>query len=261
MHNLDLRKIPQMKKLLITLTIFSIFFGCKKSKKATISKYTKWIWRLFFGGIAFVFLIFLLASLGVFGSLPTFEELENPENNLATEVISIDGKTLGKYYRENRTPVSYNELPNNLIESLIATEDERFLEHSGIDFRGTARAFAYLGSRGGASTITQQLARLLFEKRSKNKLKTLIQKIKEWIIAIRLEKQYTKNEIITMYLNKYDFGHNAVGIRSAARIHFGKEPIDLAIEESAMLVGMLKNSSLYNPMRRLEMVEQRRNVV
>ncbi len=233
----------------------------KKNIKPATSKYTKWIWKLFLGGIVFAFLIFFLASVGIFGPLPTFEELENPENNLATEVISLDGVTLGKYYRENRTPVSFHELPKNLIKALVATEDERFYEHSGIDFRGTARAFAYFGSKGGASTITQQLARLLFEKRSKNKLKTLIQKIKEWIIAIRLEKQYTKNEIITMYLNKYDFGHNAVGIRSAARIHFGKEPIEMNIEESAMLIGMLQNSSLFNPIRRPKMVVQRRNVV
>ncbi len=233
----------------------------KKNKTPSTSTYTKWIWKIFLGGFIFAVLVFFLASLGVFGSLPTFEELENPENNLATEVISIDGETLGKYYRENRTPVKYSELPQNLIQALVATEDERFYEHSGIDLRGTVRAFAYLGSKGGASTITQQLARLLFEKRSKNKLKTLIQKIKEWIIAIRLEKQYTKNEIITMYLNKYDFGHNAVGIRSAARIHFGKEPLEMNIEESAMLVGMLQNSSLFNPIRRPEIVEQRRNVV
>jgi len=234
----------------------------KKNKKTIRSKYTKWIWKIFFGGITFVFIIFLLASLGIFGSLPTFEELENPENNLATEVISIDGKTLGKYYRENRTPVSYNELPKNLIEALIATEDERFYEHSGIDMRGTARAAIKFGKGGGASTITQQLAKMLFTKKASGTIfKRLIQKVKEWVIAIRLEKQYTKNEIITMYFNKYDFGHNAVGIRSAARIHFGKEAIDLNIEESAMLVGMLKNSSLYNPMRRSELVEQRRNVV
>ncbi len=234
----------------------------KKNKKTTTSKYTKWIWRVFFGGIAFVFLHFLLASLGVFGKLPTFEELENPEDNLATEVISIDGETLGKYYRENRTPVKFTDLPDNLIQALISTEDERFYDHSGIDLRGTTRAAVKLGKEGGASTITQQLAKMLFTKKaSGNFVKRLIQKMKEWVIAIRLEKQYTKNEIITMYFNKYDFGHNAVGIRSASRIHFGKEPIDLYIEESAMLVGMLKNSSLYNPMRRPEMVQQRRNVV
>ncbi len=234
----------------------------KKSQKPGMSKFTKWIWRLFLGGLITVFLIFMLAALDVFGTLPTFDELENPENNLATEVISIDGKTLGKYYRENRTPVKFRELPDNLIEALIATEDERFYTHSGIDFQGTARAAAKLGRDGGASTITQQLAKMLFTKTgSRNIGKRLIQKVKEWVIAIRLEKQYTKNEIITMYFNKYDFGHNAVGIRSASRIHFGKEPIEMNIEESAMLVGMLKNSSLYNPMRRAEMVTQRRNVV
>ena len=234
----------------------------KKNKKTTTSRITKWIWRLFLGGISFIFFIFLLASLGVFGKLPTFEELENTENNLASEVISSDGKTLGKYYRENRTPVKFKDLPQNLILALVATEDERYYSHSGIDFYGTARAFAYLGSRGGASTITQQLAKMLFTKKaSGNIIKRVIQKIKEWVISIRLERQYTKNEIITMYLNKYDFGHAAVGIRSAARIHFGKEPIDLNIEESAMLVGMLKNSSLYNPMSRPELVEQKRNIV
>ncbi len=233
-----------------------------KNKKNTTSRITKWIWKLFLGGVLFAFLIFLLASLGVFGKLPTFEELENPENNLASEVISSDGKTLGKYYRENRTPVKFKDLPQNLIQALVATEDERFYSHSGIDFRGTARAFAYLGSRGGASTITQQLAKMVFTKKaSGNIVKRVIQKSKEYVISIRLERQYTKNEIISMYLNKYDFGHAAVGIRSAARIHFGKEPIELNIEESAMLVGMLKNSSLYNPMSRPELVEQKRNIV
>ncbi len=194
----------------------------QKSQKPGMSKFTKWIWRLFLGGLITVFLIFILAALDVFGTLPSFDELENPENNLATEVISIDGETLGKYYRENRTPVKFRELPDNLIEALVATEDERFYTHSGIDFQGTARAAAKLGRDGGASTITQQLAKMLFTKTgSRNIGKRLIQKVKEWVIAIRLEKQYTKNEIITMYFNKYDFGHNAVGIRSASRIHFG----------------------------------------
>ena len=233
-----------------------------KTPKTGAHKITKWIWKLFFGGLVFLFIIFLLASMGVFGKLPTFEELENPENNLATEVISIDGETLGKYYRENRTPVKYSELPQNLIQALIATEDERYYDHSGIDFQGTARAALKFGKDGGASTITQQLAKMLFTKTaSKNIFERLIQKAKEWVIAIRLEKQYTKNEIITMYFNKYDFGHAAVGIRSASRIYFGKEPNELDMEQSAMLVGMLKNSSLYNPMRRAEMVKQRRNVV
>jgi len=234
----------------------------QKSQKQGMSKFSKWIWRLFLGGLVALFIVFMLAALDVFGTLPTFEELENPENNLATEVISIDGETLGKYYRENRTPVKFSELPDNLIQALIATEDERFYEHSGIDFQGTARAAIKLGRDGGASTITQQLAKMLFTKTASGNIgKRLIQKVKEYVISLRLEKQYTKNEIITMYLNKYDFGHAAVGIRSAGRIYFGKEPNELSIDQSAMLVGMLKNSSLYNPMRREEMVTQRRNVV
>ncbi len=232
------------------------------AKKSSDAKYTKWLLKLFLGGIVFIFTMLLFSGLGFFGKLPSFEELENPENNLATEIISSDGKTLGKFYRENRTPVKYRELPPDLIKALIATEDERFYDHSGIDARGTARAIAALGSKGGASTITQQLAKMLFTKTaSSNIIMRLVQKSKEWVIAAQLERHYTKEEIITMYLNKYDFGHNAVGIRSASRIYFGKEPIDLKIEEAAVLVGMCKNSSLYNPIRRPEMVTDRRNTV
>ena len=233
-------------------------------KKSTSERHiiTKWIWRVYLGGLVLAVVVFSLAALGAFGKLPTFEELENPENNLATEVISVDGVTLGKYYRENRTPVKFQELPENLIQALVATEDERFYDHSGIDFRGTFRAAVKLGKDGGASTITQQLAKMLFTKQASGNIALrLIQKVKEWVIAIRLEQQYTKNEIITMYFNKYDFGYNAVGIRSASRIYFGKEPIEMKPEESAMLVGMLKNSSLYNPIRRAELVTERRNVV
>jgi len=225
-------------------------------------KYIRWFWILIGAGIAFIALLFLLAGIGAFGKLPTFEELENPENNLASEVISIDGQTLGKYAKENRTPVKYRDLPSNLVEALIATEDERFYKHSGMDAKGTARALVKLGRGGGASTITQQLAKMLFTKKaSGNIFKRVIQKIKEIVIAIRLERQYSKHEIITMYLNKYDFLNQAVGIRSASRIYFGKEPKELTTIESAMLVGMLKNSSLFNPLRREEMVKQRRNVV
>jgi penicillin-binding protein 1A len=225
-------------------------------------KYIKWFWYTFAGGIGFVILLFLLASWGVFGKLPTFEELENPETNLATEILSSDGQTLGKFYRENRTPVKYEDLPEHLVHALIATEDERFYNHAGIDAKGTLRATIFLGKRGGASTITQQLAKQLFTGvRSRNFMEAVIQKMKEWVIATRLERQYTKEEILTMYLNKYDFLNQAVGIRSASRIYFGKEPIDLTTEESAMLVGMLKNSSLFNPLRREEMVQNRRNVV
>jgi len=235
----------------------------KKPEYTVYNKITKWVWRLFLSGIAFVALLFLLVSFGAFGKLPTFEELENPENNLATEVVSIDGKTLGKYFKENRTPVHYKDLPENLIKALIATEDERFYEHSGIDFRGTARAVFFMGTKGGASTITQQLSKLLFTKGSRSLPKRLIQKLKEWVIAIRLERQYTKQEILTMYLNKQDFLFNAVGIRSASRIYFGKEPKELTIEESAVIVGMLKNPRQYNPQRKISKAKslQRRNVV
>ena len=234
----------------------------KNDTSPNYKKFIRWFWMLIAAGIAFLALLFLLAGMGAFGKLPTFEELENPENNLASEVISIDGQTLGKYAKENRTPVRYKDLPNNLVEALVATEDERFYKHSGMDARGTARAVLKLGSGGGASTITQQLAKMLFTKRaSGNIFKRIVQKVKEIVIAVRLERQYSKHEIITMYLNKYDFTNQAVGIRSASRIYFGKEPKKLTIEESAMLVGMLKNSSLYNPLRREEMVKKRRNVV
>jgi penicillin-binding protein 1A len=236
-----------------------------KSKIENFSNYIRWFWMLFAGGILAVILLFLFASWGFLGEMPDHTRLENPETNLATEIISSDGKTLGKFYfDDNRTPVAYENLPKNLIEALIATEDVRFYEHSGIDGRGTLRAIFKLGSGGGASTISQQLAKNLFTKQvSSNKLERGFQKIKEWVIAIRLERQYTKEEIIAQYFNIYDFGNNADGIRSASRIYFGKEPRDLDTKESAMLVGMLKNSSLYNPRDHKNPVgtRNRRNVV
>jgi len=204
----------------------------------------------------------MLASWGVFGTMPSFEDLENPEANLATEIISSDGVTIGKFYSENRTRIRYNDLPKHLVDALVATEDERFYDHSGIDFRRTTTAAISLGTRGGASTITQQLAKLLFHgEGSRFIVARIVQKAKEWIIATRLERQYTKNEIIAMYLNKADFVNTAVGIRSAAKVYFGKEPRDLTIDESAMLVGMLNNPSLFNPVRRPERTLQRRNIV
>lgn len=231
-------------------------------KKGHHSKYVKAFWTSFIIGILSIVLIFQMASWGVFGEMPTFERLENPSTNLATEFISSDGKTLGKLYlNDNRTPVTYEELPQNLVNALVATEDARYFDHSGIDARGTLRAVAFLGSKGGASTISQQLSKLLFTQKPTGGLERIIQKVKEWVIATRLERQYTKEEIIAMYLNQYDFINNADGIRSAARIYFGKEPADLRTEESAVLVGMLKNSSLYNPMRREELVLNRRNTV
>ncbi|MCD2258178.1 penicillin-binding protein 1A [Psychroserpens luteolus] len=242
-----------------------------KKKKATnssaqdFSKYVRRFWMIFAGGVFAFFLMFLLASWGAFGDMPDHTILENPKTFLATEIISSDDKTLGKFYLDdNRTPVDYDELPQNLVDALVATEDIRYYEHAGIDFRGTLRAFAYLSRKGGASTISQQLARQLFVGvRSKNLFEAVTQKIKEWVIAIRLERQYTKEEIIAMYFNIYDFGNNADGIRSATRIYFGKEPKDLDLKESAMLVGMFKNSSLYNPIpsRNPVGVKNRRNVV
>ncbi|MDG2195106.1 MAG: transglycosylase domain-containing protein [Polaribacter sp.] len=233
-------------------------------KTTNFKKYINWFWALFIGGFTSVLLFFVLASWGVFGALPTFEELENPESNLATEIISSDGKTLGTYAIQNRTPIRFKDLPNNLVNALIATEDERFYEHSGIDFRGTARAFIKLGKGGGASTITQQLAKNLFTKRaSGNTIKRIVQKAKEWVVAIKLERQYTKQEIIAMYLNTQGFLFNASGIRSASRIYFGKEPKELKIEESAILVAMLKNPRQYNPNRKKSKKKSfiRRNVV
>ncbi len=225
--------------------------------------YVRWFWILFSSGIIFLILIFALASWGLFGEMPDHTVLENPKTNLATEIISSDGKTLGKFYfNDNRTPVGYEDLSQNLVQALIATEDERFMNHSGIDARGTLRAVVKLGSGGGASTISQQLAKQLFHgEGSTNIIERILQKAKEWIIAIRLERQYTKEEIIAQYLNIYDFGNNADGIRSASRIYFGKEPIDLNINESAILAGMLNNSSLYNPRRNPEGVTNRRNLV
>ncbi len=234
----------------------------QKKQQQNFFPFIKWFWILFGAGVFSVVLIFLLASWGVFGEMPTFERLENPSTNLATEFISSDGETLGKLYlNDNRTPVTYEGLPQNLVNALVATEDARYFDHSGIDARGTLRAVAYLGTKGGASTISQQLSKLLFTEKPSGGVERIIQKIKEWVIAIRLEKQYTKEEIIAMYLNQYDFINNADGIRSAARIYFGKEPAELKTEESAVLVGMLKNSSLYNPIRREELVFNRRNTV
>ena len=234
----------------------------KKKDPNEMGRNIRTFWKIFGGFILLILFVFLLASWGAFGSLPDETSLENPEKNLATEIISSDGKTIGKFYKENRTPVQFDSLPDHLVNALIATEDARFYDHSGIDGKGTLRAVAFLGSRGGASTITQQLAKLFFtEQVSRNKFQRGMQKIKEWIIATRLERRYTKEEIITMYFNEYDFINQADGIESAAHIYFDKSPAKLTTTESAMLVGMFKNSSLYNPLRNPIGVTNRRNVV
>ena len=237
-------------------------FSFNFNQEHDLAYFKKRFWKVFFYFLGGLSLFFLFASWGLFGSMPSFEDLENPDSNLATEIIAADGATIGKFYNENRTPIKYSDLPKHLVNALIATEDERFFEHSGIDGRGTLRAVLSVGTSGGASTLTQQLAKLLFHGEGSRFLPLrIIQKAKEWIIAIRLERQYTKNEIIAMYFNKADFVNTAVGIRSAAKVYFGKEPRDLTITESAMLVGMLKNPSLFNPIRRIEKVTARRNVV
>ena len=237
----------------------------KKPVTNNYSEYTRKFWQLFKYGFLGIILLFLFASWGFFGKMPSFDDLENPDSNVATEIISSDGVVIGKFYKENRTPVKYHELPQHLVKALVATEDERFYEHSGIDAKGTLRAVVKLAQDGGASTITQQLAKNLFHGSDGSKFIVfrVIQKIKEWIIAIRLERQYTKQEIIALYLNQVDFVNGAVGIRSAAKIYMNKEPKDLTIEESALFVGMLKNPSLYNPNRkkRAQLVLDRRNTV
>ena len=226
------------------------------------------LWTLILVGFLCVALLFFAISKGWIGYLPDMEELENPNYKFASQIISSDGKTLGtwSYSKENRINVEYQDISPNLVKALIATEDIRFSKHSGIDMRALLRAIIKRGilmqkNAGGGSTITQQLAKLLYSEVSGSELERLYQKPIEWVIAVQLERYYTKEEILTMYLNKYDFGYNAVGIKSAANVYFGKLPKDLTIEESAMLVGMCKNSSLYNPRRRPELTKERRNVV
>jgi len=233
-----------------------------KGQVKDIKYYSKKFWKLFFYTLGGLFLFFLFASWGLFGKMPSFEDLENPESNLATEIISSDGVTLGKFYNENRTAIKYKDLPKSLVDALVSTEDERFYEHSGIDARRTFGAALQLGQNGGASTITQQLAKNLFHGEGSKFLPfRIVQKAKEWIIAIRLERQYTKQEIIALYLNQVDFVNGAVGIRSASKVYFSKEPRDLTVEESALLVGMLTNPSRFNPNRFPERALKRRNIV
>ena len=233
-----------------------------KSQNKDYRKFIFFFWGMAVVALLMVVGLFVLTDMGVFGPLPDETRLEDPEKDLATQIISSDGQVIGKFFTENRTPVSFEDLPKHLVEALIATEDVRFYEHSGVDGRGTIRALVFLGARGGASTISQQLAKQFFtDQVSSNKFQRGMQKVKEWIIATRLERRYTKEEIITMYFNVYDFLNLAIGIESAAQIYFNKQPQDLNIQESAMLVGMFKNSALYNPKRNPVEVTNRRNVV
>jgi penicillin-binding protein 1A len=235
-------------------------------KNRSFKKYITSFWILFSAGILCVVLLFTAIAKGWLGFMPSFEELENPENILATEIYSADHKVIGNWHLENRIQVRYDEIPSYLIDALIATEDVRFYRHSGIDLRGIARMIKGIvtgkTNLGGGSTITQQLAKNLFPRQEfSNYLVFAVRKLKEWVIAVKLERSYTKEEILTMYLNKYDFLNNAVGLRTAAHVYFNCPPDSLNIQEAAMLVGMAQNSSLYNPLRREELVRKRRNVV
>lgn len=221
-----------------------------------------WFWGLFFGGILIVFLVMWLITRGALGYLPPLEELQNPKNTFASEIISSDMQSLGRYYRyENRIGVQYTDLSQDLIDALIATEDVRFYEHTGVDFKSMFRAILKLGRAGGGSTLTQQLAKQLWSPRANNILERAMQKPIEWVIATKLERLYSKDEILLMYLNQFDFLYNAVGIQSASQVYFSTTPKDLKLEEAAMLVGMCKNPSLYNPVRHPERATGRRNTV
>lgn len=219
----------------------------------------KILWRLFFGGLAVFIIMLLCANFGLFGKMPSVKELENPEADLASEIYSSDGVLMGKYYAENRSEVKYNQISNNVIEALIATEDERFYDHSGIDAEALGRVIYTLGTGGGGSTITQQVAKMMLGQGKGNIFVRGIQKLKEWIVAVKLERNFTKEEILTLYLNRAPWG-NVYGIRNASRMYYQKEPKDLKIEEAAVLVGMLKGYG-YNPIGHPDKAMDRRNTV
>ena len=242
----------------------------KKKTNKTENKggWIKYLWMVFALGVSSIVLLFVLIANGVIGYLPEIEELQNPKNKFASEVYTADGEIIGRYYygKDNRVAVSYDQISPNVINALISTEDVRFYEHSGIDFRALFRSIikrGVLGQKGagGGSTITQQLAKLLYSPTAENIFQRALQKPIEWVIAVQLEKYYTKEEIITMYLNQFDFLNNAVGIKSAASIYFNTTPAELNIEQSAMLVGMLQNPSYFNPRRFAERTQERRNIV
>ena len=239
----------------------------KETKKQSVSptfkkKFLCWFWGIFAGGILLVVLIFWMITKGWLGYLPPLDELQNPKNRFATEVFSSDMQSLGRFYRkENRVGVTYDQISPYMIDALIATEDARFYNHTGVDAKGLTRAILMLGRAGGGSTITQQLAKQLWSPRANNIFERALQKPIEWVIATKLERLYSKEEILTMYLNQFDFLYNAVGVKSAAQVYFSTTPADLKIEEAATLVGLCKNPALYNPIRRPERALARRNTV
>jgi penicillin-binding protein 1A len=218
-------------------------------------------WKFFAIAWAGILLFLLAIVLGLFGKLPSLVELENPSMLSSSEIYAVDGSLMGKFYLKDRINVKYQDISQNVVKALIATEDERFYEHSGIDARSLIRAVVFLGSEGGASTITQQLAKNMLDQGSKNMVRRVIEKIKEWIVAIRLERNFTKEEILALYLNMVTYGDEIYGIRNAAKTYFQKEPDRLAVEEAAVLVGLLKGSTKYNPRRNPKASMDRRNTV
>ncbi|MBP6731092.1 MAG: transglycosylase domain-containing protein [Chitinophagales bacterium] len=230
-----------------------------KHKKLVIA-----FWAAFSLGLLLVVGLFYMIATGKMGYMPTFEELENPNNSLATEVISTDNQVIGKFYLQNRSNIAYENINPNLKNALLATEDIRFFDHTGVDLRALLRVLKGVVGKdggGGGSTVTQQLAKNLFPREHLSKIQLVFRKLKEWIIAVKLERSYTKEEIMAMYFNTVPFSDNAFGIKSAAYVYFGKPVDSLKLEEAAVLVGMLKAPSSYNPRTRVEASTQRRNVV
>lgn len=216
---------------------------------------------LWIAAVSFLLFIILLFVIVKFSRLPDISELDNPKYEFSTIIYDINNKEIGKFFRYNRTWVNYEDLNPSVVNALVATEDIRYFKHSGIDFRGTLRAFFYLGKKGGASTITQQLAKLFFTDKPANSIARIWQKMQEWLIAIELEKRYTKEEILAMYLNKFDFLYNSHGIEAAAKTYFGKSQKELSVDEAALLIGMLKWPKNYNPVTKPQKASDRRNVV
>jgi penicillin-binding protein 1A len=232
-----------------------------EKKAVEPTKAVRIFWKIFLYAWGLVFLLIFLIYVGLFGKLPSIEELENPSLMSSSEIYADDGTLMGKFYLKDRINVKYQDISPFVIRALIATEDERFYDHSGIDIKSLARAIVFLGREGGASTITQQTAKALLGQQSRKSVTRVIEKLKEWIVAIRLEKNFTKEEIITLYLNMVNYGEETYGIRNAAKTYFQKEPGQLAVEEAAVLVGVLKGSTRYNPRRNPKAAMSRRNTV
>lgn len=246
--------------------------GTKNMKKAERARHNakivKRMWMIFGGVATFVLLLFILIYNGIIGYMPEIDQLKNPTDKFASTIYAAGGEEMGRYYRSkgNRVYVDFDQLSPHLHDALVATEDARFEDHSGIDVKAIARAIVkrvIMGqkSAGGGSTITQQLAKQLYSPESSNIFERALQKPIEWVIAVKLERYYTKDEIIKMYFNQFDFLNNAVGIKTAAMVYFGKDPSQLNLQEAATLVGMCKNPSYYNPLRHAERTRERRNVV